>query len=115
MSRSRNQKVRETVRGRLNATAKARRDAVAKARKHLPSYTDEDVEEITGKYAALSATAAAKATAEALTQHRETPESKPTDELAQVAGIAWKHRAKMSTLLASVIGAGMALWRWFRT
>lgn len=81
----------EAVRARLGHTAKARREAVSAARDELPSYTDADVEEITGKFEALTETAAsaaanaaASATANALTQRgKETP-AKPGDVLAQV-------------------------------
>jgi hypothetical protein len=66
---------RTQVLARMRAARDARREAVTRARRDLPSYSDEDVEEITGRFAALSADAAAHAVADALgVKHNEKPE-----------------------------------------
>jgi len=109
---------REEVRGRLNKTGAARRDAIAKARRDLPSYTDEDVEEITGRFAALSADAAARATAHALTERSSVPTSEGLSELlpGEHERRAWRHRvkfaAKVPATVASVSSALVAFAHW---
>lgn len=96
----------EAVRGRLNVTGAARRDAVARTRGELPSYTDEDVEEVTGKFAALAADAAAGAVAKALAHKAVEPTTEPDTELARAVGVAWKHRARIIAKVTGLIATG---------
>lgn len=112
--------VKEQVRGRLNKTGAARRDAIERARGELPSYSDEDVEEITGKFAALSATAAANAVADALTERCEPSlpdkplEGSDLDVSAGSVRVRIRDVAKVSAAVAGIGTALAALVHWLR-
>jgi hypothetical protein len=110
---------REQVRGRLNKTAATRRDAVERARGELPSYTDDEVEEITGQFAALSANAAAEATARALAGRiGEAPvqvkhEPPGADQTRQGFWIyCLQHPAQVTAAIASAGSAFVAFAHW---
>ncbi len=111
---------RETVRGRLNVTGSARKDAIAKAREDLPSYTDADVEEITGQWKALTAdvaesaaNAAANAVADAMSHG--VGES-PVQVQHESPGGLWvyiiKHPTEVSAAIASIGAALVGFGHW---
>ena len=76
---TRAERARERVRRALQDTQAKRRDAIEGARQKLHSYTDDELDEITGRFAALSADAAARATAGALMHRGHSPSSADND------------------------------------
>lgn len=116
---NRTENARARMRDTLQHAQAERRDAIEKARRDLPSYTDDELEEITGRFAALSAEAAASATADALTHRRHSrpdsdePEGMSQPPLARRFTRAGKVAAAATTIGSTLVTLAHWVLHWF--
>ena len=105
---TRAERARQRTRQALQDAQAKRRDAIEGPREKLHSYTDEELDEITGRWAALSADAAAQATAKALTRRR-TKSDEPVEASDSQPSLARRFtRAGKVATAAATIGSTLA-------